>query len=94
MNTLTIKTMAKQWAIELLWVVLTAIIISGVILVLGLKEYGFWYTVVIVVGCSLLALKLHKRRPIPMILRCPKCNEKHVDAPEPGTSWDNPPHKG
>lgn len=31
--------------------------------------------------------------PIPMVLHCPNCDEQHIDAPEPGTDWDNPPHK-
>ena len=31
--------------------------------------------------------------PISMILFCPSCGLQHVDAPEPGTDWDNPPHK-
>lgn len=31
--------------------------------------------------------------PIPMILFCPQCGEQHIDAPEPGTDWDNPPHR-
>ena len=33
-------------------------------------------------------------RPIPMILFCPSCGVKHVDAPDERTpSWTNPPHK-
>lgn len=31
--------------------------------------------------------------PIDMVLFCPKCGTQHVDAPEPGTAWTNPPHK-
>lgn len=31
--------------------------------------------------------------PIPMVLHCPNCGKQHVDAPEPETGWDNPPHK-
>lgn len=31
--------------------------------------------------------------PIDMILPCPRCGLLHVDAPEPGTDWTNPPHK-
>lgn len=31
--------------------------------------------------------------PIPMILHCPNCHTQHIDAPEPGTDWNNPPHK-
>ncbi len=31
--------------------------------------------------------------PIPMILPCPKCGMRHVDAPEPEKGWTNPPHK-
>jgi hypothetical protein len=33
------------------------------------------------------------RKPIPMILHCPNCKTQHVDAPEPETGWNNPPHK-
>lgn len=29
--------------------------------------------------------------PIPMVLYCPNCGLKHVDAPSEG--WDNPPHR-
>lgn len=40
-------------------------------------------------------------RPIKMILHCPKCQQQHVDAPEPGSPadymnakrWTNPPHR-
>jgi|SRR6185437_14894614 len=31
--------------------------------------------------------------PIPMVLHCPTCRTQHVDAPEPYSGWDNPPHK-
>jgi hypothetical protein len=31
--------------------------------------------------------------PINMVLPCPRCRRLHVDAPEPGTAWTNPPHK-
>lgn len=38
--------------------------------------------------------------PIPMVLHCPACGMRHIDAPDhrhyiPGTSkeWDNPPHR-
>jgi len=31
--------------------------------------------------------------PIQMILHCPVCHAKHVDAPEPAIGWTNPPHK-
>jgi hypothetical protein len=38
--------------------------------------------------------ELEKRlEPIPMLLFCPSCYLQHVDAPEPGTDWTNPPHK-
>lgn len=30
--------------------------------------------------------------PIDMLLFCPRCQKKHVDAPEPATGWTNPPH--
>lgn len=30
---------------------------------------------------------------IDMILPCPKCGVRHVDAPEPENGWTNPPHK-
>lgn len=32
-------------------------------------------------------------RPVDVILYCPKCGTKHVDAPEPQSGWKNPPHK-
>lgn len=35
----------------------------------------------------------YTREPIPMILNCPKCGMQHIDAPEPDSGWDNPPHK-
>lgn len=31
--------------------------------------------------------------PLNMILPCPSCGAFHVDAPEPGKGWMNPPHK-
>lgn len=31
--------------------------------------------------------------PVPLVLHCPVCGVQHVDAPEPATGWDNPPHK-
>lgn len=31
--------------------------------------------------------------PLPMILYCPYCQSKHIDAPEPRAGWENPPHK-
>lgn len=31
--------------------------------------------------------------PIPMILTCPCCRFRHIDAPEPERGWMNPPHK-
>jgi hypothetical protein len=31
--------------------------------------------------------------PLDMILPCPRCNQLHVDAPEPDKDWTNPPHK-
>lgn len=31
--------------------------------------------------------------PIPMILHCPDCGAKHVDAPDPDRGWTNPPHR-
>lgn len=39
------------------------------------------------------ALAFRTKRPIPMLLFCPACGAQHVDAPEPETGWDNPPHK-
>lgn len=33
------------------------------------------------------------RDPIPMVLHCPKCNEQHVDRPDPEGGWTNPPHR-
>lgn len=31
--------------------------------------------------------------PIPMVLFCPQCSQKHVDKPEPEVGWLNPPHR-
>lgn len=40
--------------------------------------------------------------PIDMVIYCPRCNNQHIDAPEPWIStglgsysspWTNPPHK-
>lgn len=31
--------------------------------------------------------------PIPMILHCPRCHAKHIDAPQPEKGWSNPPHR-
>lgn len=33
------------------------------------------------------------RAPIPMVLHCPGCGLLHVDAPEPASGWENPPHR-
>ncbi len=30
--------------------------------------------------------------PVDMLLFCPHCRRKHVDAPEPESGWTNPPH--
>lgn len=32
-------------------------------------------------------------QPIDIVLFCPACALQHVDAPEPGSDWTNPPHK-
>lgn len=37
--------------------------------------------------------KLNQNPPIDMVLHCPVCRHIHVDAPEPETGWDNPPHR-
>ena len=31
------------------------------------------------------------RKPIKMVLHCPRCSRQHIDAP--GPDWDNPPHR-
>jgi len=31
--------------------------------------------------------------PLDMLIFCPECGAQHIDAPEPGTAWDNPPHR-
>lgn len=31
--------------------------------------------------------------PIPMLLFCPRCGEKHVDASDEAAGWTNPPHR-
>lgn len=49
-------------------------------------------------------LERKNQKPIDMVLYCPRCHTKHVDAPEPGqvwasdasteyVAWTNPPHK-
>jgi hypothetical protein len=30
---------------------------------------------------------------VPMLLWCPMCGYQHVDAPDPGQGWTNPPHR-
>lgn len=30
--------------------------------------------------------------PIDMLLFCPRCQQQHIDAPEPEKGWTNPPH--
>jgi hypothetical protein len=34
-----------------------------------------------------------RAQPIPMILFCPRCGGRHIDAPQPERGWTNPPHK-
>lgn len=36
---------------------------------------------------------LRRLRARPAILFCPECGAKHVDEPEPGRGWTNPPHR-
>lgn len=31
--------------------------------------------------------------PINMVLHCPNCHVQHVDAPDEGLGWKNPPHR-
>lgn len=31
--------------------------------------------------------------PLPLILHCPVCGERHIDKPEPESGWTNPPHR-
>ena len=38
------------------------------------------------------SIESETRKPIPMMLFCPRCHEQHVDAPEPEKGWTNPPH--
>lgn len=33
------------------------------------------------------------REPVPMILFCPVCGERHIDQPDPANEWTNPPHR-
>jgi hypothetical protein len=42
---------------------------------------------------EIAALTARVAEPIPMLLFCPDCAAQHVDAPEPGSGWTNPPHK-
>jgi hypothetical protein len=37
--------------------------------------------------------KVPEPLPIDMVLHCPGCGLQHIDAPEPGTNWTNPPHR-
>lgn len=32
------------------------------------------------------------QKPIDMVIFCPACHKQHIDAPEPGKGWYNPPH--
>ena len=40
-----------------------------------------------------VAIRAKLAEPIPMVLHCPVCHDQHIDAPEPGNGWNNPPHK-
>ena len=31
--------------------------------------------------------------PLPLILHCPRCGCQHIDAPNGGAGWTNPPHR-
>lgn len=33
-----------------------------------------------------------KPQPIDILLACPNCGTPHLDAPDPGSGWSNPPH--
>lgn len=33
------------------------------------------------------------REPVPMILFCPSCGARHIDAADPASGWTNPPHR-
>ncbi len=44
-------------------------------------------------GEALHGTRKFEPAPIDMVLHCPKCHLQHVDAPEPGTDWTNPPHR-
>lgn len=47
--------------------------------------------VALAVGIAFMCWDL--KRPIKIILHCPNCHHQHVDAPEPGSTWTNPPHR-
>lgn len=34
-----------------------------------------------------------RRVPVPLLLYCPCCQQQHIDAPNPGRGWENPPHR-
>lgn len=31
--------------------------------------------------------------PVPMVLFCPRCGDRHIDQPDPENGWLNPPHR-
>lgn len=33
------------------------------------------------------------KTPVPVVLFCPNCGLRHVDAPDPTKNWTNPPHR-
>lgn len=37
--------------------------------------------------------EMAKPPPVDVLLFCPRCHAQHIDAPEVGTGWANPPHK-
>lgn len=50
-------------------------------------ELGHW------VGVRIREEFYKHSKPIPMILWCPHCNGRHIDAPDEEHGWTNPPHR-
>ncbi len=53
----------------------------------------FWQLMNRFAGIASPEAVVPEETPIPMVLYCPKCQHQHVDKPEPGTTWTNPPHR-
>lgn len=70
---------------------------AGIRRVVYASEYkdrvdGEVYKASVALGLELIRVEA-EAPPVDMILHCPECHFQHVDAPEPATGWNNPPHK-